>query len=90
MSKFENVEEIKKYIEKLENNLKSFEDQAYNINQDILKAKEEINSMSLLETDLKRNNYEKWSQCTIEEKQVEEVQANNPTIDDIIGGIDIR
>ena len=90
MSKFENVEEIKKYIEKLENNLKSFEDQAYNINQDILKAKEEINSMSLLETDLKRNNQEKWWEGTIEEKQVEEVTSNEPTIDDIIGGIDIR
>ena len=90
MSKFENVEEIKKYIEKLENNLKQFEDQAYNINQDILKAKEEINSMSLLETDLKRNNYEKWCECSIEEKQVEEVTSNEPTIDDIIGGIDIN
>ena len=51
MAKFESVEEIKKYIEKLENNLKSFEDQSYNISQDILKAKEEINSMRLLETD---------------------------------------
>ena len=90
MSKFESVEEIKKYIEKLENNLKSFEDQAYNINQDILKAKEEINSMSLLETDLKRNNYEKWCQCTIEEKQVEEIEENQPTISDIIGGIEIN
>ena len=87
MSKFESVEEIKKYIEKLENNLKSFEDQSYNISQDILKAKEEINSMALLETDLKRNNYEKWCQCTIEEKQVEEVQANEPTISDIINDI---
>ena len=88
--KFENVEEIKKYIEKLENNLKSFQDQSYNISQDILKAKEEINSMSLLETDLKRNNYEKWCQCTIEEKQVEEIEENEPTISDIIGGIDIK
>ena len=87
MTKFENVEEIKKYIESLENNLKAFEDQSYNISQDILKAKEEINSMSLLETDLKRNNYEKWCQCTIEEKQVEEVQANEPTISDIINDI---
>ena len=85
--KFENVEEIKKYIESLENNLKAFEDQSYNISQDILKAKEEINSMSLLEMDLKRNNYDKWCQCTIEEKQVEEVQANEPTISDIINDI---
>ena len=77
----------KLYIEKLENNLKSFEDQGYNISQDILKAKEEINSMSLLETDLKRNNYEKWCECTIEEKQVEEVTSNEPTINDILGGI---
>ena len=86
MSKFENVDEIKKYIEKLELNLKQFEDQAYNINQDILKTKEEINSMSLLETDLKRNNYDKWCQCSIEERQVEEIEANEPTIEDIING----
>ena len=90
MARFESEEKAKEYIEKLENNLKSFEDQAYNINQDILKAKEEINSMSLLETDLKRNNYEKWCQCSVEEKQVEEIEGNEPTIDDIIGGIDIR
>ena len=90
MSKFENAEEIKKYIEKLELNLKQFEDQAYNINQDILKAKEEINSMSLLETDLKRNNYDKWCQCSIEEQQVQEIEENEPTINDIIGGIDLR
>ena len=90
MARFESEEKAKEYIEKLENNLKSFEDQAYNINQDILKAKEEINSMSLLETDLKRNNYEKWCQCSIEEKQVEEVTSNEPTISDIIGGIDIK
>lgn len=86
MSKFETIEEIQKYIESLENNLKEFEDQAYNINQDILKAKEEINSMSLLETEMKRNNYEKWCQCTVEEKQVEEIQAQEPTISDIING----
>ena len=90
MSKFESVEAAQKFLADIENNLKPFEDQAYNINQDILKAKEEINSMSLLETDLKRNNYEKWCQCSIEEKQVEEVTSNEPTIDDIIGGIDIR
>ena len=86
MSKFENVDEIKKYIEKLENNLKQFEDQAFNINQDILKAKEEINSMSLLETDLKRNNYDKWCQCTIEEQQVEVIEANEASIEDLING----
>ena len=90
MSKFENVEEIKKYIEKLENNLKQFEDQAYNINQHILKEKDQINNINLLKKYLKRNKYEKLCKCNIEKKQVEYLTNNEQTIDDIIGEIYIK
>ena len=38
---------------------------------------------------LKRNNYDKWCQCSIEERQVEEIEANEPSLTDLIEGIDL-
>ena len=90
MSKFESVEEAKKFLSDIENNLKQFEDEAYNLNEEINKGKEEIKAIDNLCQDLKQSNYNLWSQSTIQEKEVQEIEENEPTIDDIIGGIDIR
>ena len=90
MSKFNSVEEAKKFLSDIENNLKQFEDEAYNLNEEINKGKQEIQAIDNLCQDLKASNYALWSQSTIQQQAVEEVQANEPTIDDIIGGIDIR
>ena len=89
MSKFNSVEEAKKFLSDIENNLKQFEDEAYNLNEEINKGKQEIKAVENLCQDLKASNYQLWSQSTIQQA-VEEIEENQPTISDIIGGIDIR
>ena len=88
--KFENVEDAKKFLNDLENNLKQFEDEAYNLQELINRGKQEIQSIDSLANDMKRQNFELWSQSTIQQQAVEEIEENQPTISDIIGGIDIK
>ena len=90
MSKFESVEDAKKFLSDIENNLKQFEDEYYNLNEEINKGKQEIKAINNLCQDLKQSNYNLWSQSTIQEKEVQEIEENQPTIQDIIGGIDIK
>ena len=90
MSKFESVEDAKKFLSDIENNLKQFEDEYYNLNEEINKGKQEIKAMENLCDELKANNYILWSQSTMQEHEVQEIEENQPTISDIIGGIDIK
>ena len=90
MTKFESVEDAKKFLSDIENNLKQFEDEYYNLNEEINKGKQDIKAIENLCQDLKASNYNLWSQSTIQEKAVEEIEENQPTISDIIGGIDIK
>ena len=88
--KFESVEDAKKFLNDLENNLKQFEDEHYNLSEEINKGKQEIKAMENLCDELKANNYQLWSQSSIMENEVQEIEENQPTISDIIGGIDIK
>ena len=90
MSKFNSIEEAKKFLSDIENNLKQFEDEAYNLNEEINKGKQEIQAIDNLSSELRKSNYNLWSQSTIQEQQVQEIEENEPTIQDIIGGIDIK
>ena len=90
MSKFNSVEEAKKFLSDIENNLKQFEDEYYNLNEEINKGKQEIQSIDNLCSSLRKENYNLWSQSTIQDQQVQEIEENEPTISDIIGGIDIK
>ena len=87
MSKYTSIEEAQKVLAALENNLKQFEDESYNLNEEINKGKAEIKSIENLCEDLKVNNYQLWSQSTIIQNEVQEIEENEPTIEDIIGGI---
>ena len=88
--KFESVEDAKKFLSDIENNLKQFEDEHYNLSEEINKGKQEIKAMENLCEELRANNYQLWSQSTIQEKEVQEIEENQPTISDIIEGIDIK
>ena len=90
MSKFESVEAAQKFLSDIENNLKQFEDEGYNLQELINRGKQEIQSIDSLTNDMKRQNFELWSQSTIQQQAVEEIEENEPTISDIIGGIDIK
>ena len=90
MAKFESVEAAQKFLSDIENNLKQFEDEYYNLNEEINKGKEEIKAIDNLCQDLKQSNYNLWSQSTIQEQQVQEIEENEPTLEDIVKGIDLR
>ena len=90
MSKFNSIEDAQKFLSELENNLKQFEDESYNLNEEINKGKQEIKSIENLCEDLRASNYNLWSQSTIMQNEVQEIEENEPTIEDIIGGIDLR
>ena len=90
MGKFESVEAAQKFLNEIENNYKAFTDEAYNLQEEINKGKQEIQAIENLCQDLKKSNYSLWSQSTIQEKEVQEIEESQPTIDDIIGGIDIK
>ena len=90
MSKFESVEAAQRFLSDIENNLKQFEDEYYNLNEEINKTKQEIQSIDNLCQDLKASNYNLWSQSTIQQQAVEEIEENQPDITTIIEGIDLR
>ena len=90
MSKYSSIEDAQKVLADLENNLKQFEDEAFNLNEEINKGKTEIKSIENLCEDLRTSNYQLWSQSTVMQNEVQEIEENEPTIEDIIGGIDLR
>ena len=90
MSKFNSIEDAQKFLSDIENNLKQFEDEYYNLNEEINKGKQEIQAIENLSSELRKSNYNLWSQSTMQEQQVQETKENEPTIDDIIGGVDIK
>ena len=87
MSKFNSIEDAQKFLSDLENNLKQFEDEYYNLNEEINKGKQEIKSIENLCEDLRSNNYQLWSQSTVIQNEVQEIEENEPTIDDILNDI---
>ena len=84
--KYENIEQAQKALADYEKNLKQFEDEAYNLTEEINKGKAEIKSIENLCEDLRANNYQLWSQSTIMQNEVQEIEESQPTIDDIING----
>ena len=90
MSKYSSVDEAQKALAEYEKNLKQFEDEAYNLTEEINKGKAEIKSIENLCDDLRANNYQLWSQSTVMQNEVQEIEESSPSIEDIIGGIDIR
>ena len=85
--KYNTVEEIQDYISKLENNLAEYEDEYFNIQKSIDGCKSEINSIQLLQQNMKDDNFQKWQQLPNLDKQVEEIEESSEvTIEDIING----
>ena len=90
MSKFESVEDAKKFLNEIENNYKSFTDEAYNLQEEINKSKQEIKAMENLCDELRNSNYLLWSESSIQQQAVEEIEESQPDINTIIEGIDIK
>lgn len=85
--KYNSAEELQDYISRLEGTLKSYEDEYFNVKKSIDGCKSEINSIQLMQTQSKDNNYMMWQQLPNLDTRIEDVQRDEPTIDSILGDI---
>lgn len=86
--KFNTVEEIQDYISKLESKLSEYEDEFFNIQKSIDGCKSEINSIQLLQQNMKDDNFQKWQQIPNLDKQIEDVEKETEvTLSDVINDI---
>ena len=88
MSKqFNDIAEAKEYLEKLQAKVSEYNDLQYNLGQEMEKEKTSIMALKNLQSELRKSNYELWCNQTEIDKQVQDVEENETTIDDLINGI---
>ena len=88
MSKqFNDISEAKEYLEKLQAKVSEYNDLQYNLGQEMEKEKTSIMALKNLQSQLRRSNYELWQNQNEIDKQVQDVEENEATIDDLINGI---
>ena len=87
MARFESEEKAKEYIEKLEQSLKRYDDEIYNVSESINEAKNNIKSIGLLQEQQKQMNHEKWVQLPMLESQIADPEPEETTIESILGDI---
>ena len=87
MARFESEEKAKEYIDKLEQTLKSYDDEIFNINSSINESKNNIKSIELLQDKQRQINYTKWSELPMLESQIADPELEETTIESILGDI---
>ena len=88
MSKqFNDIAEAKEYLEKLQAKVSEYNDLQYNLGQEMEKEKTSIMALKNLQSELRKSNYVLWCNQTEIDKQVQDVEENEATIDDLINGI---
>ena len=87
MARFESEEKAKEYIEKLEQSLKQYDDEIYNVSESINEAKNNIKSIGLLQEQQKQMNHEKWVQLPMLDSQLADPEPEETTIESILGDI---
>ena len=88
MSKqFNDITEAKEYLEKLQAKVAEYNDLQYNLGQEMEKEKTSIMALKNLQSQLRRSNYELWQNQTEIDKEVQDIEENEVTIDDLINGI---
>ena len=88
MSKqFNDITEAKEYLGRLKSKISEYNDLQYNLGQEMEKEKTSIMALKNLQSQLRRSNYELWQNQSEIDKQVQDVEENEATIDDLINGI---
>lgn len=88
MSKqFDNIESAKEYLGKLQTKISEYNDLQYNLGQEMEKEKTSIMALKNLQSELRKSNYELWCNQSEIDKQVQDVEENEVTINDLINGI---
>ena len=84
---FNDITEAQEYLEKLQAKVAESNDLQYNLGQEMEKEKTSIMALKNLQSELRKSNYELWVNQAEIDKQAQDVEENEPSIDDIIGGI---
>ena len=84
---FNDITEAQEYLEKLQAKVAEYNDLQYNLGQEMEKEKTSIMALKNLQSELRKSNFELWQNQAEIDKQVQDVEENEPSIDDIIGGI---
>ena len=87
MARFESEEKAKEYIEKLEQSLKQYDDEIYNVSESINEAKNNIKSIGLLQDKQRQINHEKWLELPMLESRIDDPEPKETTIESILGDI---
>ena len=87
MARFESEEKAKEYIEKLEQSLKQYDDEIYNVSESINEAKNNIKSIGLLQDKQRQINQEKWLELPMLESRIDDPEPKETTIESILGDI---
>ena len=88
MSKqFNDITEAKEYLGRLKSKISEYNDLQYNLGQEMEKEKTSIMALKNLQSQLRRSNYDLWQNQSEIDKQVQDVEENEATIDDLINGI---
>ena len=87
MARFESEEKAKEYIDKLEQTLKSYDDEIFNINSSINESNNNIKSIELLQDKQRQINHEKWLELPMLESQIDDPEPKETTIESILGDI---
>ena len=82
---FKSVDEAKEYLNKVNEQLKYYVDEEYNLSQDIERLKTTISTVKNLQSEMRKSNYDYYQQMgQYDEPKVEEKDV---TMDDIIDKI---
>ena len=84
---FNDITEAQEYLEKLQAKVAEYNDLQYNLGQEMEKEKTSIMALKNLQSELRKSNFELWQNQAEIDKQVQDVEETEPSIDDIIGGI---
>ena len=85
MNEFNSVDEAKEYLNKVNEQLKYYVDEEYNLSQDIERLKTTISTVKDLQSEIRKSNYDYYQQMgQYNEPKAEEKDV---TIDDIMNKI---
>lgn len=84
---FNDITEAQEYLEKLQAKVAEYNDLQYNLGQEMEKEKTSIMALKNLQSELRKSNYDLWVNQAEIDKQVQDVEENEVTINDLINGI---
>ena len=84
---FNDITEAQEYLEKLQAKVAEYNDLQYNLGQEMEKEKTSIMALKNLQSELRKSNYDLWVNQAEIDKQVEDIEEQEVSINDLINDI---